>query len=71
MPSGTSRMTAYASHTLATPPLQSYHDSHAVSTEQEETEGRDSEPPLESDLQKEAVEVGIKNTFPPQFYNKW
>lgn len=61
MPSGTSRMTAYASRMLTTLLLQSYHDSHTVSTEQEETEGGDSKPPLESGLKKEAVEVGVKN----------
>lgn len=70
MLSGTSRMTTYASHTLVTLILQSYHDSHAISTEQEETEGRDSKPPLESELQKEAVEVGIQNIFASQFSNK-
>lgn len=70
MPSGTSRMIAYASHMLATLLLQSYHDSHIVSTEQEETEGRDSKPPLESGFKKEAVEVGVQNIFSSQFYNK-
>lgn len=38
---------AYASHMLAILPLQSYHGSHAVSAEQQDTEGRHLKPPME------------------------
>ena len=63
MPSGTSRMTVSASHTLATFLLQSTMTHMQLVQKQEETERKDSKPPIEPGLKEKAIKVELKQYF--------